>query len=380
MGVPIHGAATEPGTASRRTAARPASNARIQASRVSSSVPSTSNRPARIRGMSGLLLSEPPQVVADIVERLDRLPLLLAGHRLSVHDRPADGERSAVLLVADPHDVSGANRRVRLHNPWGHHVGPVVDEPDRPHVDGHPTLGRGKRQERAHGRSDLVAQQEDDRFVPAEHEAVGARLRLVDRGVVLRDGHPELIRETAEEVRDVLASKPRAATDLQGHADLGMRPRKITLGRRWLYLSIESNGNQSATVPSDRSRCASTFWGSSRIASSNIFLARAVCPRACHAPAASSHASESDGRSPSAASKAAMASFGRPRSRRRWPFLRYARSRPSDGLRIAASWSANASSVRPSAAWMSARRRRASELSCASPFTASKASTSLPVE
>src|SRR2546430_10649214 len=176
MGVPIHGAATEPGTASRRTAARPASNARIQASRVSSSVPSTSNRTARIRGMSGLLFSEPPQVVADIVERLDRLPLLLAGHRRSVHDRPADGEGSAILLVADPHDVSGADRRVRLHDPWGHHVGPVVDETDRPHVDGHPTLGRWKPDGPRPGRPDRAAHKEADRSVPADPRPWGAAL------------------------------------------------------------------------------------------------------------------------------------------------------------------------------------------------------------
>src|SRR6266571_914931 len=99
IGVPIHCAASEPEIGVLRIAARPPSNAAIHASRVSRSVPSMSKKTARSRGTSRLLLSEPPDVVADVVDRLDRLPFLFAGHRGSVHDRPSDSERPAVLLV-----------------------------------------------------------------------------------------------------------------------------------------------------------------------------------------------------------------------------------------------------------------------------------------
>src|SRR5712691_4571869 len=95
IGVPIHSAASEPGIDVFRIAARPASNAATHASRVSRSVPSMSKRTARSCGTSRLLLSEPPEVVADVVDRLDRLAFLFAGHRRSVHDRAPDRERPA---------------------------------------------------------------------------------------------------------------------------------------------------------------------------------------------------------------------------------------------------------------------------------------------
>src|SRR3989449_461806 len=145
MGVPIHCAASEPDIEVLWIAARPASNAATQASRVSRRVPSTSNRTARSRATSGLLLPEPPDLVANVVDRLDRLALLLAGHRRAVHDRAPDRERTAVLLVPDPDHVGHPNPGIRIHDPRRHHVGPVVDEADRPHVDGHGTLRRRPR-------------------------------------------------------------------------------------------------------------------------------------------------------------------------------------------------------------------------------------------
>src|SRR5438132_563841 len=115
--------------------------------RVSRRVPSTSNRTARRRDTSGLLLGEPPDLVADMMERLDRLALLLTGHRRTVHDRSAHRERLAILFVPDPDNVSLANRRIRFRDPGGHHVRAVVDEPHRAHVDGHGALRRGEREE-----------------------------------------------------------------------------------------------------------------------------------------------------------------------------------------------------------------------------------------
>src|SRR5437879_8365582 len=86
-------------------AARPASNAATHASRVSRSVPSMSKRTARSLGTSRLLLAEPPDLVAHVVDRLDRLAFLLPGHCGSFHDRPSDRTRPAVILVPDPKDV-----------------------------------------------------------------------------------------------------------------------------------------------------------------------------------------------------------------------------------------------------------------------------------
>src|SRR2546430_4761716 len=128
IGVPIHCAASEPEIDAFRMAARPASNAATHASRVSRSVPSMSNRTARSRGTSRLLFAEPPDLVADVMDRLDRLALFLPGHRRSVHDRAADRERPAVLLVPDPDDIACSNPGVRVDDPRGHHVRAVVDE------------------------------------------------------------------------------------------------------------------------------------------------------------------------------------------------------------------------------------------------------------
>src|SRR5436309_10406188 len=99
MGVPIQWAAAGPDTEVLRIAARPASNAATQASRVSRRVPSTSKRTARSRATSGLLLPEPPDLVANVVDRLDRLALLLAGHGGAALDRPPARERPPVLLA-----------------------------------------------------------------------------------------------------------------------------------------------------------------------------------------------------------------------------------------------------------------------------------------
>src|SRR5437879_8933339 len=155
MGVPIDCAASQPDIEVLWIAARPASNAATQASRVSRRVPSTSNRTARSRATSGLLLPEPPDLVADVVDRLDRLALLLAGHRRAVHDRPPHPERTAVLLVPDPDHVGHPNPGIRIHDPRRHHVGPVVDEAYRPHVDAQRTLRRLEREAAAHRRADV---------------------------------------------------------------------------------------------------------------------------------------------------------------------------------------------------------------------------------
>src|SRR2546430_17405584 len=117
IGVPIHCAASEPEIDAFRTAARPASNAATQASRVSRSVPSMSNRTARSRGTSGLLFAEPPDLVADGMDRLDRLALFLPGHRGSVHDPAPDRDRPAVLLVPDPAEIACSKPGVRVDDP-----------------------------------------------------------------------------------------------------------------------------------------------------------------------------------------------------------------------------------------------------------------------
>src|SRR6266568_2554184 len=113
----IHWAATAPLRPVLRIAARAPSNAATHASRVSRSVPSMSNRTARTARTSGLLRPQPPDLVPDMVDRLDRLAFLLPRHRRPVHPGPADGERSKVLLVPDPHDTalpdSAARRAVQ---------------------------------------------------------------------------------------------------------------------------------------------------------------------------------------------------------------------------------------------------------------------------
>src|SRR5207245_4399054 len=94
-----------------------------------------SNRTPDSGGTSRLLSGEPPDLVADVMDRLDRLAFFLPGHRGSVHDRAADRERPAVLLVPDPDDIARANPEVRVDDPRGHHVCAVVDEPHGSHVD-----------------------------------------------------------------------------------------------------------------------------------------------------------------------------------------------------------------------------------------------------
>ena len=61
------------------------------------------------------------------------------------------------------------------------------------------------------GRCDRVREEQGDRLLPAEHEPMGAGLRLIERDVVLGDRHPELRRESGDEVRDLLPTQPRAA-------------------------------------------------------------------------------------------------------------------------------------------------------------------------
>src|SRR5438128_12317174 len=88
-----------------------------------------SNRTARSRGTSGLLFAEPPDLVADVMDRLDRLALFLPGHRGSVHDCAPDRERPAVLLVPDPGDIARADPGARIDNARRHPVGALVPAP-----------------------------------------------------------------------------------------------------------------------------------------------------------------------------------------------------------------------------------------------------------
>src|SRR5256712_3562500 len=219
IGVPIRWAAWEPDIEVLRTAVRPASNASTQPSRVSRRVPSTSNRTARSRATSGLLLPEPPDLVADVVNRLDRLALLLAGHRRAVHDRAPDRERTAVLLVPDPDHVGHANPGIRIHDPRRHHVGPVVDEADRPHVDGHRTLRRREREETADRRDDVSVQEQSNRLVLPQQEPVRPGLRFVKQHLVRGNRHAEFVGETPEKLGCLFPSEARPPADLQGHFD-----------------------------------------------------------------------------------------------------------------------------------------------------------------
>src|SRR5437773_2320395 len=224
----------------RRPVARRASTSATHASRVSRSVPSMSKRTARSRGTSRLLLSEPPDVVAHMVSGLDRLAFLLAGHRGSVHDRAPDRERPAVLLVPDPDDVARANPGVCVHDARRHHVRPVVDEPHGSHVDRDGPLLRGEGEQPADRRRDAAFEEDRDRVVPPQQQAVRPGLRLVERGVVQRNLHAELIFEPAEEVRRLLPAEPGAPTDLRGHSDSGTRPGKIILVWASRYLSMQT--------------------------------------------------------------------------------------------------------------------------------------------
>src|SRR5881628_764977 len=309
-----------------------------------------SNRTARSRGTSGLLFAEPPDLVADVMDRLDRLALFLPGHRGSVHDCAADRERPAVLLVPDPNDIACANPGVRVDNPRGHHVRAVVDETYRAHVDRDGPFLRGEGEQPADRRRDSAFEEDRDRVVPPQQQAVRPGLRLVERGVVQRNLHAELIFEPAEEVRRLLPAEPGAPTDLRGHSDSGTRPGKIILVWASRYLSMQNDRSQPDAAPSDRRTRAREEVGSSRSAWSTIFRARLSCPNERQARAASHHTSGSAGFSPRAASNATMACFGRSRRNRSPPFRRYARSRPSLVARIAASQSASASSIRPRSA------------------------------
>src|SRR3989475_13340037 len=147
-----------------------------------------------------------------MMERLDRLALLLAGHRRTVHDRSAHRERLAILFVPDPDDVSLANPRIRFRDPGGHHVRAVVDEPDRSHVDGHGALRRGEREETPDRGCDPVADDEGDRFLPAKYETLRPRLRLVDRDVVDGDRHAALARAAADQGPNRFPRQTRAAS------------------------------------------------------------------------------------------------------------------------------------------------------------------------
>src|SRR2546427_11165092 len=253
IGVPIHCAASEPEIDVLRIAARPASNAATQASRVSRSVPSMSNRTARSRGTSRLLFAEPPDFVADVVDRLDRLALFLPGHRGSVHDRAPDRERPAVLLVPDPDDIARADPGVRLDNPRRHHVRAVVDETHRSHVDRVGPFLRGESEKPANRRRDSAFKEDRNRVVVPYQESLGAGLRLVERHIVQRNVYAEFVRESAEEIGRLFAAESRAPTNLEGHSDSGplsgtIIPRSpaplFIVARRWKSAPLRARGPQ----------------------------------------------------------------------------------------------------------------------------------------
>src|SRR3989442_9232319 len=217
IGVPIHCAASEPEIDAFWMAARPGSNAATHASGVSRSVPSMSKRTARSLGTSRLLLAEPPDRVAHVVDRLDRLALLLAGHRGSVHDRLSNRKRPTVLLVPDPDDVARTDPGVGVHDPWRHHVRAVVDEPHRAHVDRDGAFLCGEREQASNRGRDTAIEEDRDRIVPPHQEAGRSIPRLYESNVVQRDLHAELVAESTEEVRCLFPAEPRAPTDFQGH-------------------------------------------------------------------------------------------------------------------------------------------------------------------
>src|SRR5436309_1282867 len=69
----------------------------------------------------------------------------------------------------------------------------------------------------ANRRRGAAIKEDRDRIVPPKQEAVRSGLRLVERHVVQRDLHAELVAESTEEVRCLFPAEPRAPTDLQGH-------------------------------------------------------------------------------------------------------------------------------------------------------------------
>src|SRR5712691_7239442 len=204
--------------------ARPASNAAIHASRVSNRVPSISKRTVSIRRTSGLLLAEAPNFVADVMDRLDRLAFLLAGHRRPVHEGATHSEGTPVLLVAYPDDVSRPDPGIGLDDSRGHDVRPVVDEPDRPHVDDHRAFRRRECEEPTNRRSDPAFDEERDRFVLFEEETPRTGLGLVQRPVVDGHNHPEFLGEPTEKIRGFFPAEPCPPSNLEGHPkSAGMR-------------------------------------------------------------------------------------------------------------------------------------------------------------
>lgn len=127
-----------------------------------------------------------------MVERLDGLPLLPTGHRGSVDEGPTDREGPTVPLVPDPDEVSRADRRVRLRDPWRHDVRSVRDVGYGPHVDGHLPTRRRMGEEAAHGRDDRVVHEEGERIVAEDEKTKLAGFRLIDHRVLRQDGDPEL--------------------------------------------------------------------------------------------------------------------------------------------------------------------------------------------
>src|SRR6266536_3868913 len=117
-----------------------------------------SNRTARTGRTSGLLLPEPPDLVPDVVDGLNRLAFLLPRHRRPIHPSPADGEGPAALLVLHPDIVALPDRRSRVDDPGRHHVGAVVDEPDGAHVDRHGAFRAGEREEAPDRRHDALVE------------------------------------------------------------------------------------------------------------------------------------------------------------------------------------------------------------------------------
>src|SRR2546427_605882 len=67
-------------------------------------------------------------------------------------------------------------------------------------------------------RSDSSFEEDRDRVVVPQQQAMGAGLRLVERHVVQRHFHTKFVGESAEEVRRLLAAKSRTPTNLHGHS------------------------------------------------------------------------------------------------------------------------------------------------------------------
>src|SRR5437870_10743095 len=96
---------------------------------------------------------------------------------------------------------------------------------------------------------------------------MGAGLRLVERHVVQRNLHAKFVRESAEEVRRLLAAKSGTPTNLHGHSDSGRRTRKIIPRSQSPYLSMRDDGNQPDAVRDRKS---------TRLNSSHVAISYAV--------------------------------------------------------------------------------------------------------